>query len=94
MPKILVTPRSLTKEGDPSLALLREAGYEVIMCTPGKSPGEDELIRLLPGCVGWLASVRISFAAIIRVAFQHHAGVRIVLGQHIGSGADRVPVEG
>jgi phosphoglycerate dehydrogenase-like enzyme len=27
------------------------------MCTPGKSPGEEELIRLLPGCVGWLAGV-------------------------------------
>jgi D-3-phosphoglycerate dehydrogenase / 2-oxoglutarate reductase len=55
--KILVTPRSLTKEGDPSLDLLRDAGYEVVMCTPGKSPGEEELIRLLPGCIGWLAGV-------------------------------------
>ena len=27
------------------------------MCTPGKSPGEEELIRLLPGCIGWLAGV-------------------------------------
>jgi D-3-phosphoglycerate dehydrogenase len=55
--KILVTPRSLTKEGDPSLNLLRDAGYEVVLCSPGKAPGEEELIRLLPGCVGWLAGV-------------------------------------
>lgn len=55
--KILVTPRSLTKGGDPSLDLLGAAGYEVVMCTPGKSPDEAELVRLLPGCVGWLAGV-------------------------------------
>ena len=57
MAKILVTPRSLTREGDPALNLLRDAGYEVVLCTPGKSPGEEELILLLPGCVGWLAGV-------------------------------------
>lgn len=57
MAKILVTPRSLTRDGDPSLDLLRDAGYEVVLCTPGKSPGEEELLRLLPGCVGWLAGV-------------------------------------
>jgi phosphoglycerate dehydrogenase-like enzyme len=55
--KILITPRSLTKDGDPSLALLRDAGYEIVLCAPGKTPGEDELVRLLPGCVGWLAGV-------------------------------------
>jgi len=54
---ILVTPRSLTKDGDPELNRLRDAGYEVVMCTPGKSPGEEELIGLLPGCIGWLAGV-------------------------------------
>ncbi|MCX7031200.1 MAG: phosphoglycerate dehydrogenase [Spirochaetes bacterium] len=57
MAKILVTPRSLTKGGDPTLDLLRKAGYEVVFCTPGKSPDEAELARLLPGCVGWLAGV-------------------------------------
>ncbi len=29
----------------------------------------------------------------IRIALKHHLPVRIVLGQHIGTGADRVPVE-
>ena len=55
--KILVTPRSLTREGDPALELLKSAGYELVLCTPGKAPDEEELIRLLPGCVGWLAGV-------------------------------------
>jgi D-3-phosphoglycerate dehydrogenase len=57
MNKILVTPRSLTKEGHPTLDLLTQAGYEVIFSTPGKSPDEEELLRLLPGCIGMLAGV-------------------------------------
>jgi D-3-phosphoglycerate dehydrogenase len=57
MKRILITPRSLTKEGDPSLDLLRTAGCELVFCSPGKSPDEAELKRLLPGCVGWLAGV-------------------------------------
>jgi D-3-phosphoglycerate dehydrogenase len=57
MAKILVTPRSLTKGGDPALELLKKAGYEVVFCTPGKAPDEAELIGLLPGCVGWIAGV-------------------------------------
>jgi phosphoglycerate dehydrogenase-like enzyme len=81
VPKILVTPRSLTKEGDPSLELLRDAGYEVVMCTPGKSPGEDELIRLLPGCIGWLAGVEkitdrvLAGAADLRAISRNGTGV-------------------
>ena len=55
--KVLVTPRSLTKGGDPALAGLRSAGYEVVMCTPGRAPDEAELLSLLPGCAGWLAGV-------------------------------------
>ncbi len=57
MAKILVTPRSLTKGGDPALELLREAGHEVVFCTPGTVPDAAELTRLLPGCAGWLAGV-------------------------------------
>jgi D-3-phosphoglycerate dehydrogenase len=57
MAKILVTPRSLTRGGDPALELLKKAGYQVVFCTPGKAPDEAELERLLPGCVGWLAGV-------------------------------------
>ena len=57
MARILVTPRSLTKDGDPSLEVLRHAGHELVFCTPGKAPDESELLRLVPGCAGWLAGV-------------------------------------
>ena len=29
----------------------------------------------------------------IRIAHEHHRAIRIVLGQHVGAGADRIPVE-
>lgn len=57
MAKILVTPRSLTKGGDPALDLLKKAGHQVVFCTPGKAPDEKELLGLVPGCAGWLAGV-------------------------------------
>jgi phosphoglycerate dehydrogenase-like enzyme len=55
--KVLITPRSLTKDGHPSFDMLRKKGCEVVFCTPGKQPDEEELVRLLPGCVGYLAGV-------------------------------------
>jgi D-3-phosphoglycerate dehydrogenase / 2-oxoglutarate reductase len=67
MAKILVTPRSLTKGGDPALELLRKAGHQVVFCTPGKSPDEQELLGLVPGCAGWLAGVeKITDAVLAR----------------------------
>jgi D-3-phosphoglycerate dehydrogenase len=81
MPRILVTPRSLTKGGDPALDDLSAAGYELVFCTPGVAPGEEELAALLPGCVGWLAGVeRISDAVLsrapaLRVISRNGAGV-------------------
>jgi phosphoglycerate dehydrogenase-like enzyme len=68
MGRILVTPRSLTRGGDPALALLEKAGHEVVFCTPGKAPGEAELLRLLPGCVGWLAGVETITDEVLRAA--------------------------
>ena len=67
MPRILVTPRSLTRGGDPALDALKAAGFELVYCTPGKAPGEAELATLVPGCVGWLAGVeRITEAVLAR----------------------------
>jgi phosphoglycerate dehydrogenase-like enzyme len=61
MKKVLVTPRSVTRDGHPSLGKLRDRGYGIVVCRPGELPGEEELIELLPGCVGYLAGVeRIS----------------------------------
>lgn len=56
--KILVTPRSVTRNHNhPALQPLYAAGCEVVFCSPGLSPSEDELIDLLPGCAGYLAGV-------------------------------------
>lgn len=57
--RILVTPRSVTKTGHPSLQNLRNAGWEVMFCRPGRQPDEAELLELLPGCVGYLAGVAL-----------------------------------
>ena len=55
--KILITPRSLSDLTHPALEILRSAGYEVAGSTPGQTPGEEELISLMDGTVGWLAGV-------------------------------------
>jgi len=68
MNKILVTPRSLTKGGDPALDLLTREGFEIVFSTPGTMPPEDELIQLLPGCVGYLAGVEPITAAVLESA--------------------------
>ena len=80
-PKILVTPRSVTTGGHPSLEALKAAGFQVVFCTPGKQPGEDELIRLLPGCAGYLAGVEpitawvLESAADLRVISRNGVGI-------------------
>jgi len=63
--KILITPRSVTKNGHPSLDALKEAGHEVVFSKPGCFPTEDELIELLPGCVGYLAGVETISAKVL-----------------------------
>ena len=68
MKKILVTPRSLTKDGDPALELLTREGFELVFSTSGKMPGEDELNSLLPDCAGYLAGVEPIPAAVLETA--------------------------
>jgi len=55
--KILITPRSISKDGHPELSLLTEAGYEVLLPFPGKQPTEEELFSVIGGCSGYLAGV-------------------------------------
>jgi len=55
--RILVTPRSLTRDRGPGLEPLARAGFELVFASPSRFPDEDELIALLPGCVGYLAGV-------------------------------------
>ena len=66
--KILVTPRSVTRSGHPALEALKEAGYELVFSTPGCLPNEDELLKLLPGCIGYLAGVEQISARVLDAA--------------------------
>lgn len=66
MEKILITPRSLSKNGHPALDDLKQAGYEVVFATPGKQPSEAELLEILPTCTGYLAGVEPVSGEVLR----------------------------
>jgi D-3-phosphoglycerate dehydrogenase len=87
MSKVLVTPRSLTKDGHPSLDLLREAGFEVVFSTPGKQPNEAELMSLLPRCAGYLAGVERISARVLEAA----KDLRVI--SRNGTGIDNVDMD-
>jgi D-3-phosphoglycerate dehydrogenase len=79
--KILITPRSLTAGGHPALARLSGSGYEVVLGPAGTMPSAADLVRLLPGCVGWLAGVEritddvLAAAPDLRVISRNGTGV-------------------
>lgn len=70
MNKILITPRSLTKNGHPALNRLEDAGYNLTFSNPGVQPTEEELQRLLPDCIGMLAGVEPITAKVLEAAEQ------------------------
>jgi len=84
---ILVTPRSLTRAGlehVPELDPLRNAGYQLVSCTPGVAPEEHELAALLPGAVGWLAGVEPISGSVLEQA----PDLRVI--SRNGTGTDNV----
>ena len=87
MGRILVTPRSLTKDGDPALDLLKAAGHEVVFSTPGKQPDEEELLKIVPGCVGWLAGVEKITPRVLEAA----RGLKAI--SRNGTGVDTVDLD-
>lgn len=87
MAKILITPRSLTRDGDPALELLKKAGHELVLSTPGKAPEEEELLRLVPGCVGWIAGVEKISEKVLREA----RGLKAI--SRNGTGVDSIDLE-
>jgi D-3-phosphoglycerate dehydrogenase len=85
--KILVTPRSVTAKGHPALEKLTQAGFEVVFCSPGVQPTEEELIRLLPDCVGYLAGVeKVGEKAIA-------SALKLKVISRNGTGVDNVDAE-
>ncbi len=87
MNKVLISPRSLTRDGHPSLQLLEEAGFEIVFATPGKQPSEEELLQLLPGCVGYLAGVEKISAKVLEAAKE----LKVI--SRNGSGIDNIDLE-
>jgi phosphoglycerate dehydrogenase-like enzyme len=79
--KILVTPRSLTTGGHPALERLAAAGFDVVLGPAGQMPTAEDLVKLLPGCVGWLAGVErigddvLAAATDLRVITRNGTGV-------------------
>lgn len=68
MARILVTPRSVTARGHPSLHRLIAAGHEVVLGPAGRQPSEADLHHLLPGCAGYLAGVETISARVLTAA--------------------------
>jgi phosphoglycerate dehydrogenase-like enzyme len=87
MNRILITPRSITQKPGPEINALREAGYELIFSTPGKTPTEPELLDLVPGCVAWLAGVERISERVLRAA----KDLRII--SRNGTGIDNIPIQ-
>ena len=77
----------MTRDGHPALDKFKEAGYEVIFSTPGKQPDEEELLRLLPGCVGMLAGVEEISANVLEAAKE----LKVI--SRNGSGIDNIDRE-
>ena len=86
MSRILVTPRSLTASPHPAVESMRERGYEIVYCKAGRLPSEEELIRLAPGVVGWLAGVEPVSEAVIAAARE----LRVI--SRNGVGVDNLPL--
>ncbi len=85
-PKVLITPRSLTATRHEAFRQLESAGFELVFATAGQQPDEGELLRLVPGCVGWLAGVEPVSEAVIAAATELRAVSRN------GVGVDNFPM--
>lgn len=85
--RILVTPRSLTAEPHPEVERLRQKGFEIIYSKAGATPSEDELLSLVPDCIGWLAGVEPVTPRVVEAA-----GTLKVISRN-GVGVDNLPVD-
>jgi phosphoglycerate dehydrogenase-like enzyme len=88
--KVLVTPRSLTARDLASnieLALLTEAGFELVSGPAGRYPTEEELFDLATPCVGWLAGVEPISARVLEAAPQ----LRVI--SRNGVGVDNIDLD-
>ncbi len=87
MSRVLITPRSLTRNPAPAWPRRAEHGRDPVFRAPGETPDEAALLRLLPGCVGWLAGVEPVSPRVLEAA----PGLRAI--SRNGAGADNLPLE-
>jgi D-3-phosphoglycerate dehydrogenase / 2-oxoglutarate reductase len=88
--RILVTPRSLTETGldnVPELEILQASGYQLVAGPAGRVPTEEELLELVPACVGWLAGVERIGAPVLEAA----KDLRVI--SRNGAGIDAIDLE-
>lgn len=86
-PQVLVSPRSVTARplGDVAeLEPLRAAGYRLVAAGTGTTPTEEELLALVPSCVGWLAGVEPITARVLTAA------TRLRVISRNGTGVDNI----
>ena len=85
MTKILITPRSLTRQGldgVPELTPLRDR-FELVSGPPGETPTSEQLAALVPGCTGWLAGVEQITASVLESA----TALKIIARNGVGTDA-------
>jgi len=87
MKYVIVTPRSLSKSGHPSLEKIRAAGFDIVYPSPGTQPTEAELLAVIPGAVGYLAGVEPIGSEVFAVADK----LRVI--SRNGTGVDAIDLE-
>jgi D-3-phosphoglycerate dehydrogenase len=68
MKTVIVTPRSISRDGHAALTAIEDAGYRVLFPTPGRQPTENEIITVMDDCVGYLAGVEPITARVLDTA--------------------------
>jgi D-3-phosphoglycerate dehydrogenase len=68
------------------LELLEASGFELIFASPGLIPTEEQLLHLLPDCVGWIAGVEPISERVPRAATK----LRVI--SRNGTGTDNIPL--
>lgn len=81
MAKVLVTPRSLTKEMHPALDKIKAVGHTIITATPGEMPTKEELSELLPDCTGYLAGIE----PITRDILENAGNLKVISRNGVGT---------
>jgi D-3-phosphoglycerate dehydrogenase len=80
MKKVYITPRSITKNGHPSLKKLEKEGFELIFAKPGVQPTEEDQLRILPQCEAYLAGIE----PISRKVLKKSKNLRIISRNGVG----------